>query len=138
MKRWHELVNDAPPDLNKHGFIHYFIGDLVDVFRRRRALIRAVLVRGMMRPETCERNREQAPIITNAFTAAIAAKRGVRPSKVLSRRISIGFQLVFGTLHNLLLNDPGPLRLGDSEIEVELTLAVEPAISTGDSPSGRQ
>lgn len=128
LRRWHELIDGAPPELDEHSFICHFIAGLVDVFRQRRALIRAALIRGMSKPESWDRHRAQVPVITTAFTAAIAARRGSPPTPALLSRVRIGFQLVFGTLNNLLLYDPGPMHLDERDLDAELVRAVESSI----------
>ena len=47
---------------------------------------------------------------------------GRKPAK--TRTIAFGFQVVFGTLVNAILNDPGPLSLKDGEIETRLGLCL--------------
>jgi len=47
-----------------------------------------------------------------------AMGRGRKPAK--TRAIAFGFQVVFGTLVNAILNDPGPVSIHDPEMEERL------------------
>lgn len=59
-------------------------------------------------------------------------------SPELSKRISFSFQVVFGTLVNAVINDPGPLALSDKALDEELTMVVfaylHSAIKTSEKP----
>ena len=51
-----------------------------------------------------------------------AMGRGRKPAK--TRAIAFGFQVVFGTLVNAILNDPGPVSIHDPEMEERLGLCL--------------
>jgi AcrR family transcriptional regulator len=46
------------------------------------------------------------------------------------RAIGFAFQLLFGTLVNIVLNDPGPLSLGDADLPEQLARAMAAALDT--------
>lgn len=46
------------------------------------------------------------------------------------RAIGFAFQLLFGTLVNIVLNDPGPLSLGDADLPEHLARAMAAALDT--------
>ena len=51
-----------------------------------------------------------------------AMGRGRKPAK--TRTIAFGFQVVYGTLVNAILNDPGPVSIHDGELETRLGLCL--------------
>ncbi len=54
--------------------------------------------------------------------------RGARRRR--ERAIGFAFQLLFGTLVNIVLNDPGPLSLGDADLPEHLARAMAAALDT--------
>lgn len=46
---------------------------------------------------------------------------GLTNTPALSHRISFGFQVVFGTMVNAVINNPGPIDLHNKELDDELT-----------------
>jgi AcrR family transcriptional regulator len=57
----------------------------------------------------------------DAVHAALASHMQRVPPRQRRLRVGIALQLVYGTLVNAVLHDPGPLRLADPQIERELT-----------------
>ncbi|WP_439817692.1 TetR/AcrR family transcriptional regulator [Zavarzinia sp. CC-PAN008] len=57
--------------------------------------------------------RAAIPLLLKAMTPADEAASALR--------IAIAYQVLFGVLVNIVLNDPGPLRLRDAALEDELT-----------------
>ncbi|ODV41791.1 hypothetical protein AWV79_33105 [Cupriavidus sp. UYMMa02A] len=53
----------------------------------------------------------------------LAARYGKGETQALQRRIRIAFQFAIGSIINAVLNNPGPLRLSNSEFDEELTRA---------------
>lgn len=54
--------------------------------------------------------------------------RGTRRRR--ERAVGFAFQLLFGTLVNIVLNDPGPLSLGDADLPEHLARAMAAALDT--------
>ena len=56
-----------------------------------------------------------------AATPPLFGAMGGHRRAVKARTIAFGFQVVFGTLVNAILNDPGPLSIDDDEMVVRLS-----------------
>jgi AcrR family transcriptional regulator len=52
------------------------------------------------------------------------------PRRHRERTVGFAFQLLFGTLVNIVLNDPGPLSLGDADLPEHLARAMAAALDT--------
>jgi AcrR family transcriptional regulator len=80
--------------------------------------------------------------IADAVCRALDGQMQHVPPAQRRRRVGIALQVVFGTLINAVLHDPGPLRLNDARIERELScvflgvLGIAP-LSRGCAPAVR-
>ena len=59
--------------------------------------------------------------IADAVHDALAGQMRRVPAAQRRLRLGIALQLVYGTLVNAVLRDPGPIRLDDARMERELT-----------------
>jgi AcrR family transcriptional regulator len=59
--------------------------------------------------------------IADAVHLALSSHMARVPVRQRRFRVGVALQLVYGTLVNAVLHDPGPLKLADRQIEAELT-----------------
>jgi AcrR family transcriptional regulator len=59
--------------------------------------------------------------IADAVHGALYTRMRRVPARQRRLRVGVALQLVYGTLVNAVLHDPGPLKLADRQIEAELT-----------------
>jgi AcrR family transcriptional regulator len=94
---------------------------IVDVHREHRGIFRAahfdVARSSLYWPQLQRYGRR----LGDAVHAALAAHMQRVPPRQRRLRVGIALQLVYGTLVNAVLHDPGPLALADPRIERELT-----------------
>lgn len=96
---------------------------LIGWMRDHEGVLRAALQHGdTKKPGTWRPFKRLAGGATLRATPLLlsAMGRGRKPAK--TRAIAFGFQVMFGTLVNAILNDPGPLTLHDPEMETRLGL----------------
>jgi AcrR family transcriptional regulator len=100
------------------------VSEITAWMRNHEGVVRAALQHSGAGPERWSRFKELARLTTGAATPLLlrAMGRGGRAAKV--RTIGFGFQVVFGTLVNAVLNDPGPLSIGDAEMTERLSLCL--------------
>jgi len=94
---------------------------IVDVHRSHRGIFRAAL------GDRAHAAQFGAPVhaygqrIADAVHEALADRMRQVPAAQRRLRVGIALQLVYGTLMNAVLRDPGPIRLDDARMERELT-----------------
>jgi AcrR family transcriptional regulator len=59
--------------------------------------------------------------IADEIQLALAAHMPNVPARQRRQRVGVALQLVYGTLVNAVLHDPGPIKLADARMEKELT-----------------
>jgi AcrR family transcriptional regulator len=69
--------------------------------------------------------------IADAVHQALASHMQGVPARQRRYRVGVALQLVYGTLVNAVLHDPGPLKLADRQIETELTRVFLGAVRVG-------
>jgi AcrR family transcriptional regulator len=104
---------------------------LVASFRRRPGLLRSALRRSMEDPAVWAPLREQGRFVADQLVAALARHQGRKLTKAAEQRTRFAFQMVMGTLVNALVNQPGPLQLGDARLEEELLRAFRLVMASG-------
>ena len=96
------------------------VSEIAQWMRNHEGVVRAALQHNDTHPVRWTRfkelGRETVVRATPLFLKAMG--NGRRAAKV--RTIGFGFQVVFGTLINAVLNDPGPLSIADSEMAARL------------------
>jgi AcrR family transcriptional regulator len=114
-------------------------------FRNHAGLIRAAIRKRMEDAAVWEPIRRHGHFTADRFIAWLAARRGrmLTADEVIAARFA--FQVLYGTLNNAVVNQPGPLDLDDADFVVQLERAFRlvllspgapPAISTIDSKYG--
>lgn len=114
-------IQDGPlveADLDK--LCTMMVSEIAQWMRNHEGVVRAALQHNDTHPARWTRfkelGRETVVRATPLFLKAMG--KGRRAAKI--RAIGFGFQVVFGTLINAILNDPGPLSIGDSEMATRL------------------
>jgi AcrR family transcriptional regulator len=94
--------------------------------REHEGVLRAALQHGgdTKRPGTWRPFKRLAGGATLRATPLLLSAMGPGRKPAKTRTIAFGFQVVFGTLVNAILNDPGPLSLHDPEMETRLGLCL--------------
>lgn len=97
------------------------VSHIVGVHRNHRGIMRAAL------GDQAHAAQFGAPVhaygrrIADAVHEALAHRMREVPAAQRRLRVGIALQLVYGTLMNAVLRDPGPIRLDDARMERELT-----------------
>ncbi len=92
-------------------------------FRNHAGLLRAAIRKRMEDPTVWDPIRDHGHFTADSFIDWLAARRGrkSRPDEVIATRFA--FQVLYGTLNNAVINQPGPLDLADAEFVVQLERA---------------
>lgn len=103
--------------------VHRMVRTAVSTVRERRELVRALLLRRLQAPDSM-RPLQQANMLVVA--AAIERSAPYRPAHLdaatFERRYRITYQMMIGTLVNILVSQPGPLHLDDDDLDEQLAL----------------
>jgi len=92
------------------------VGLVVETARTHEGLTRALQTRNVQKPRM-KRPLRDANLAAAAM--AVAAAKVHRPDHLdeeeFERRFRIGYQMMIGTIVNMIINDPGPLHLTDEQ-----------------------
>jgi AcrR family transcriptional regulator len=110
-------IQDGPlAQVDLDGLCALMVSEIARWMRNHEGVVRAALQHNDTHPVRWTRfkelGRETVVRATPLFLKAMG--EGRRAAKI--RTIGFGFQIVFGTLINAILNDPGPLSIGDAEM----------------------
>lgn len=97
------------------------VGQIIGWMRRHEGVLRAALQRSGSGPARWSDFKALAAATTTAAAPLLLAAMGKPRSAAKVRDIGFGFQTVFGTLVNAILNDPGPLSIHHPEMAVRLS-----------------
>ena len=92
--------------------------------RDHEGVLRAALRHKGTRPNEWTPFKRLARGATIRATPLFLAAMGSEGKDTKTRAIAFAFQVMFGTLVNALLNDPGPVSIHDSEMEERLALCL--------------
>ena len=106
------------PDDTVDQILAEAIGNIVAGYRKRRGLIRTAQRRSMLDPSFWEPYRQRAEDRTNRLVRRL--KLITPHDKQFELRVRFACQMLYGTLNNALLIAPGPLKLDDASLELEL------------------
>jgi len=106
------------PDARKVGLI---VRHIVAIHRHHRGIFRAALNDGARPSRYAAPVRDYGQQLGAAVQQALAARLLKVPHPQRRLRVGIALQIVYGTLVNAVLRDPGPIRLDDGRMERELT-----------------
>lgn len=114
------------------------IGALVaktaDRFRRYAGLIRSAIRKRMEEPAVWEPIRRSGHVNADGFIAWLAARRGSKLEAADEMRVRFAFQVLYGTLNNALVNEPGPLDIADPDFRVHLERAFRLVLLSAGAP----
>jgi AcrR family transcriptional regulator len=99
---------------------------LVDIYRERRGLMRAFVLRQHTDPDIQARRERLSHYVSDKLAALLLARRGEIAHPDPERAAAFGLALVFSTLDNVILFGElrsGSLALSDAELAAELTRA---------------
>jgi len=94
---------------------------IVDIHRRHRGLFRAALSDSTQAALHAMPLHAYGRQLAEAVHASLAARMLKVPTAQRRLRVGIALQIVYGTLVNAVLRDPGPIALDDPRMERELT-----------------
>ena len=89
-------------------------------FRRYAGLIRSAIRMRMEDPTVWEPIRRSGHFNADCFVACLEARRGGKLTVAEEAPVRFAFQVLYGTLNNALVNDPGPLDIADPAFPVHL------------------
>jgi AcrR family transcriptional regulator len=102
------------------GLCGILVSGITAWIRNHEGVLRAALQHGGTRPDRWTPFKRRARAMTERATPLLLAAMGKGREAAKKRSIAFGFQVVFGTLVNAILNDPGPVSLRDGEMEARL------------------
>ena len=102
------------------GLCHAIVGQISRWMRAHEGVVRAALKHRDTQPDRWDRIRMLARATTAGATPVLLGRMGKGREAAKTRSIAFGFQVVFGTLVNAVLNDPGPLSIADPEMAERL------------------
>jgi AcrR family transcriptional regulator len=106
------------------GLCGILVSGITAWIRNHEGVLRAALQHGSTRPDRWTPFKRRARAMTERATPLLLAAMGKGREAAKKRSIAFGFQVVFGTLVNAILNDPGPVSLRDGEMEARLGLCL--------------
>lgn len=113
--------NDRLKDASLSELSRLLVDGMVGWMRGHQGVLRAALQHDDTRPDRWTRFKELARIAVAGATPRLLGAMGNGRRAAKMRTIAFGFQVVFGTLVNAILNDPGPLSIHDDEMVVRLS-----------------
>ena len=94
---------------------------IVDIHRAHRGIFRAAHFDSARSSLYWPQLHAYGRRIADEVHLALAAHMPSVPARQRRLRVGMALQLVYGTLVNAVLHDPGPIRLADARMEKELT-----------------
>lgn len=113
--RWHEVPAQQ--------IIEKILRFMVNGCRNNRGILRASLKQSAARPEEWLLHQRNGQEIVNRLVALLVPRLSGAPDEA-ELRVRFAMQMVFGTLVNAVLNDPGPLPLDDERLAQEMARMV--------------
>lgn len=98
------------------AFVGFFSGNV----NRHRGFLRAVLQHESTQPGVWTPMRASGAAMATLLQTVLAPKLTGLPKDQREARIGFAVQVLYGTLINAVLHDPGPLALGDKALDREL------------------
>jgi AcrR family transcriptional regulator len=92
--------------------------------RDHEGVLRAALQHRGTRPDKWTPFKRLARGVTARATPLLLSAMGSGGKAAKAKAIAFGFQVMFGTLVNAILNDPGPVSIKDGEMETRLGLCL--------------
>jgi AcrR family transcriptional regulator len=98
--------------------------------RAYEGVVRAALQHGATHPQRWTPFKELGRDVQERWRPLLLARLGSGARARKQRAVGFAFQLLYGTLVNIVLNDPGPLSLGDKDLAAQLARAMEAALKS--------
>jgi AcrR family transcriptional regulator len=114
------LEDGSLKDADLGAVCHVLVREIATWMRNHEGVVRAALQHSDTRPTRWTRFKELGRRTVTHATPLLLRAMGQEQKAAKIRAIGFGFQVVFGTLVNAVLNDPGPLRIGDAEMAERL------------------
>ncbi len=99
------------------------VGWLVRSFAENQGLLRAQLRRALEAPEGWRPFQDLAKEVVTETISLLSRFRQIETDPAWETHVRIAMQMVIGTLNNILINNPGPLELGDPRTAEEFGTA---------------
>ena len=115
------MRNGHLADASLRELSRLLVDGIVGWMQSHQGVLRAALQHDDTRPDRWTRFKELARTTVAAATPPLLGAMGKRRRSAKTRTIAFGFQVVFGTLVNAILNDPGPLSIHEDEMAVRLS-----------------
>ena len=106
--------------------------------RDHEGVLRAALQHKDTRPDKWTPFKRLARGATARATPLLLAAMGGGNKAAKTQAIAFGFQVMFGTLVNAILNDPGPVSIRDSEMESRLGACLYRLLQAEMTPQARR
>jgi AcrR family transcriptional regulator len=114
-------ANERLADAGLAELCRLLVNGITGWIRNHEGVLRAALQHDDTRPDRWTTFKGLARAATAGGTPALLRAMGSGREAAKTRAIAFGFQVVLGTLVNAILNDPGPLSIHDTEMEVRLS-----------------
>lgn len=126
--RWRQAGSDRKVAL--------ILRHVVDVHRSHRGILRAALCDGARSQLHWPQLHTYARRVADAVHLALGEHMPQLPPAQRRQRVGIALQVVFGTLINAVLHDPGPIALDDKRMEKELAQVFLACVTPGQKAFG--
>jgi AcrR family transcriptional regulator len=114
-------ANETLRALNLRELCAQLVGQIAGWMRKHEGVLRAALQRSDARPSRWTPFKALARQTVDGAEPLLLRAMGGGRSAAKKQAIGFGLQVVLGTLVNAVLNDPGPLSLGDKELVARLS-----------------
>jgi AcrR family transcriptional regulator len=116
--------------------ISALIAGTISRFQRYAGLIRSAIRKRMEDPTVWEPIRRSGHFNADCFLQWLAARRGRKLAVGEEMPVRFAFQVLYGTLNNALVNEPGPLDIADPAFPLHLERTFRLVLlSTGAPPA---
>jgi AcrR family transcriptional regulator len=112
------------------------VAETAERFRRHAGLIRSAIRKRMEDASVWEPIRRSGHFNADCCIAWLAARRGSGLEAAEEMRVRFAFQVLYGTLNNALVNEPGPLDIADPAFPVHLERAFRLVLLSAADPPG--
>ena len=113
--------NETLRALELNDLCAQLVGQITGWMRKHEGVLRATLQRSDARPSRWTPFKALARKTADGVEPLLLRSMGGGRSAARRQAIGFGLQVVLGTLVNAVLNDPGPLSLGDKELVTRLS-----------------
>jgi AcrR family transcriptional regulator len=110
------------------------VAKTADRFRRYSGLIRSAIRKRMEDATVWEPIRRSGHFNADCFVAWLATRRGRQLTATEDISVRFAFQVLYGTLNNALVNEPGPLDIVDPAFPVHLERAFRLVLLSAGAP----